>query len=110
MSKSKKTKEALAPTCNFRKAVEDTPDVVNGYCFGLQALENVDKSAVTLKDSRKVDGSLNIDKETKLLYPNEPRWDYAIGYDDKVFLWRCILPIPQTSLKWRKKKNGCKNG
>lgn len=85
MSKSKKTNEALAPTCNFRKAVEDTPDVVNGYCFGLQALENVDKSAVTLKDSRKVDGSLNIDKETKLLYPNEPRWDYAIGYDDKVF-------------------------
>ena len=53
MSKSKKTKEALAPTCNFRKAVEDTPDVVNGYCFGLQALENVDKSAVTLKEMAK---------------------------------------------------------
>ena len=65
MSKSKKTKEALAPTCNFRKAVEDTPDVVNGYCFGLQALENVDKSAVTLKDSRKVDGSL---KDSSLDY------------------------------------------
>ena len=106
MSKSKKTKEALAPTCNFRKAVEDTP----GYCFGLQALENVDKSAVTLKDRRKVDGSLNIDKETKLLYPNEPRWDYAIGYDDKVFFVEVHPANTSNISEMAKKKNGCKNG
>lgn len=85
MSKNKNTKEALVPKCAFRMAVEGTPDVANGYCPGLQALENVDKSAVKLNDKRKVDGSLNIDKETKHLYPNEPRWDYAVGYDDKVF-------------------------
>lgn len=85
MSKSKNTKEALAPKCAFRMAVESTPDVANSYCPGLQALENVDKTAVKLNDKRRVDGSLNIDKETKHLYPNEPRWDYAVGYDDKVF-------------------------
>lgn len=85
MSKNKNTKEALVPKCAFRMAVEGTPDVANGYCPGLQALENVDKAAVKLNDKRKVDGSLNIDKETKHLYPNEPRWDYAVGYDDKVF-------------------------
>ena len=85
MSKNKNTKEALVPKCAFRMAVEGTPDVANGYCPGLQALENVDKSAVKLNDKRKLDGSLNIDKETKHLYPNEPRWDYAVGYDDKVF-------------------------
>ena len=83
---SKNKKEALAPICAFRMAVEETPDVANGYCPGLQALENVDKGAVKLKDKRKVDGSLNIDKETKLLYPNDPRWDYAVGYDGKVFV------------------------
>lgn len=82
---SKNKKKALVPICAFRMAVEETPDVANGYCPGLQALENVDKGAVKLKDKRKVDGSLNIDKETKLLYPNDPRWDYAVGYDDKVF-------------------------
>ena len=82
---SKNKKEALAPICAFRMAVEETPDVANGYCPGLQALENVDKGAVKLKYKRKVDGSLNIDKETKLLYPNDPRWDYAVGYDGKVF-------------------------
>lgn len=82
---SKNKKEALAPICAFRMAVEETPDVANGYCPGLQALENVDKGAVKLKDKRKVDGSLNIDKETKLLYPKDPRWDYAVGYDGKVF-------------------------
>lgn len=85
MSKNKNTKEAFVPKCAFRKAVEGTPDVANGYCPGLRALENVDKGAVKLKDKRKVDGSLNIDNETKLLYPNDSRWDYAVGYDDKVF-------------------------
>lgn len=85
MSKNKIIKKPLIPINAFRKAIEETPDVANGYCSGLQALENVDKNAVILKDNRKVDGSLNIDKETKCLYPNDPRWDYAIGYDDKVF-------------------------
>ena len=85
MSKNKNTKEAFVSIGAFRKAVEGTPDVANGYCSGLQALENVDKGAVKLKGKRKADGSLNIDKETKCLYPNDSRWDYAIGYDDKVF-------------------------
>lgn len=73
------------PICAFRMAVEGTPDVANGYRPGLQALENVDKGAVKLKEMRKVDGSLNIDKETKHLYPNDSRWDYAVGYDGKIF-------------------------
>ena len=38
-----------------------------------------------VKDARRLDGSLNIDEETKMLYPNESRWDYAIGYDGKVY-------------------------
>ena len=69
MSKNKIIKKPLIPINAFRKAIEETPDVANGYCSGLQALENVDKNAVILKDNRKVDGSLNIDKETKCLYP-----------------------------------------
>ncbi len=38
-----------------------------------------------VKDARRLDGSLNIDEETKMLYPNESRWDYAVGYDGKVY-------------------------
>ena len=105
-SKSKSTKEALAPKCTFRMAVEGTSDVAKGYCHGLQALENADKTAVKLKDKRKVDGSLNIDKETKYLYPNDPRWDYAVGYDDKVFFIEVHPANTSNISEMEKKKNG----
>lgn len=109
MSKSKNIKEALVPISAFRKAVEGTPDVAKGYCSGLQALENVDKSAVKLKDKHKVDGSLNIDKETKLLYPKDPRWDYAVGYDDKVFFVEVHPANTSNISEIAKKKEWLKN-
>ncbi len=71
------------PKSAFQKAVEGTPDVAHGYCVGLQAIEKCDKDAVVVKDSRLVDGSLNIDKMTQNAYPHDARWDYAIGYDGK---------------------------
>ena len=78
MSKGKKQKTAGADkaNCSFRKAIENTPDVQHGFREGLQAM---------VKDARRLDGSLNIDEETKMLYPNESRWDYAVGYDGKVY-------------------------
>ena len=30
-------------------------------------------------------GSLDIDSQVKELYPEDPRWDYAISYDDKIY-------------------------
>lgn len=85
MSKKQNSKRRPIAECAFKEAVEATPEVANGYRTGLQAIESVDRNAVKLMDNRKADGSLNIDKETKCLYPNDSRWDYAIGYDDKVF-------------------------
>lgn len=87
MSKGKKQKTAGADkaNCSFRKAIENTPDVQHGYREGLQAIVKAYKRAVMVKDARRLDGSLNIDEETKMLYPNESRWDYAVGYDGKVY-------------------------
>lgn len=81
MSKGKKQKTAGVNKAknSFQKAIENTPDVQHGYREGLQAIEKADKRAVMAKDARKLDGSLNIDEETKMLYPNESRWDYAVG-------------------------------
>lgn len=56
------SKMSYVADCRFKKAVEATLDVANGFCSGLQAIEKVDKSAVNVKDAHKVDGSLNIDK------------------------------------------------
>ena len=68
----------------FKEAVEDTPEIRQGYCNGLQALKgNAGKVAVA--DTRKLNGSVDIDACILELYPDEPRWDYAIGYDGKAY-------------------------
>ena len=38
-------------------------------------------------DNDKLQGSLDIDSQVKTLYPNEPRWDYALSYDEKLFFF-----------------------
>ena len=68
----------------FKAVVEATDDIRNAYCKGLHALKHVDAAKITSSDMRKVDGSVDIDNAVKVLYPNESRWDYAIGYDSQV--------------------------
>lgn len=79
--KAAKSKKAIA----FKKAIENTPDVANGYCIGLSAIKSCDLSAISLNDPANIDGSLDIDGQTLSIYPNEPRWDYAIGYNGRVY-------------------------
>jgi len=69
----------------FKQAIEKTPDVATGYCNGLKAIETIDKQSISITNISKLDGSLNIDKQTMTIYPEDPRWDYAIGYDGKVY-------------------------
>lgn len=69
----------------FQKSVEATEDIAQGYCIGLQALKKKDSVAVYAKDNRKITGSVDIDKETKRLYPEASRWDYVVGYEDKAY-------------------------
>lgn len=68
----------------FREAVEATADIAAAYKSGLQALKRADAGKVTASDTRKIDGSVDIDSAVKALYPDDNRWDYAIGYDSKV--------------------------
>lgn len=79
--KARKPIKAIA----FKKAIENTPDVANGYCTGLGAIKRCDLSAISLSDSASIDGSLDIDGQTISIYPEEPRWDYAIGYNGRVY-------------------------
>lgn len=106
---SKNTKDIIASTNAFKTAVENTPDVANGYNYGLQALEKADKNVVKLKDNFKADGSLNIDKETKALYPKDSRWDYAIGYDGKVYFVEVHPANTSNISEMAKKKEWLKN-
>ena len=64
----------------FQDAVEKSPEIKDAYCAGLQALQAVDRRRVDVQDTQSISGSVNIDGHLSGRYPQDPRWDYAIGY------------------------------
>ena len=93
---------------NFQKAVEATPEISTAYRSGLQALKRSDRSAFDLADTRLLDGSLDIDTAVQEKYPNDNRWDYAIGYSGKVCYvevhpaYTSEVSVVENKLKWLK--------
>lgn len=73
--------------CAFQIAVENTPDVKNGFCVGLKAVKNSDRNKVDATDPKKIQGSLDIDGQVWKKYPDDNRWDYALSYDDKIYFF-----------------------
>jgi len=69
----------------FKKAVEATPDVANCYQSGLSALEGKYRDRIKTKETRNINGSIDIDRGTIGIYPTASRWDYAIGYNSEVY-------------------------
>lgn len=80
----KKTIGAKPSKCAFQVAIENTKEVKDGFCLGKQAIKNIDRNKVVVADNSKLQGSLDIDSQVKAVYPNEPRWDYALSYDDNI--------------------------
>lgn len=68
----------------FKQAVEATPDVKGAFVSGLGGL-GPNRTKITLTDSRRCEGSLNIDDTVTAKYPNDSRWDYALSYKGEVF-------------------------
>ena len=75
----------MANNNNFQVAVEATPDIATCYAKGLQGLEKSTRAAIEVADTQLIDGSVNIDECTKKMYPQDNRWDYAVGYAGKVY-------------------------
>lgn len=85
MANKKKKTELSNEKSAFQLAVECTEEVKNGYCVGKKAIKNIDRNKVNADDNRKLQGSIDIDSQVKALYPQSPRWDYALSYDDKIY-------------------------
>lgn len=68
----------------FRLAVESTSQISDGYLTGLRALGN-NSTKITVDNSRLLNGSVDIDSCVKDIYPEDNRWDYAIGYDNAAY-------------------------
>lgn len=80
MAKTNKTEENP-----FAKAVGKCPEINGMLCQGLTAMGK-NSTMVKPADPRLLDGSVDIDSAVKSLRPNEPRWDYAIGYAGCAYL------------------------
>jgi len=95
----------------FKEAVEATSEVKLCHQKGISALSKDEKKKVELYDSKKCEGSLNIDeclhKNNK--YAGDNRWDYAIGYDGKVYFVEVHSAITSQVSKVLKKLEWLKN-
>ena len=80
----KHTKNNPATDSRFREAVEATQDISEGYRPGLGALREY-SGVICAKQTRGLEGSVDIDTCTRDLYPEDPRWDYAVGCQGKVY-------------------------
>lgn len=93
---------------SFQKAVEGTPDISTAYRSGIQALKRSDRGVFDVADTRLLDGSVDIDTAVKEKYPNDNRWDYAIGYSGKVCYvevhpaYTSEVSVVENKLKWLK--------
>jgi len=65
----------------FEAAVRATPGIAGAFCNGLQALKGEHRSAMKLKTTQcRWRGSVDLDASLAVRYPNDARWDYALGY------------------------------
>lgn len=65
---------------SFKTIVKTIPHLANSYCDGLQALRSSDGARVICRQTRRLRGSVNLDEALKQVCPNDPRWDYGIGW------------------------------
>lgn len=65
---------------SFKEAIANTPLLEKAFKDGLQALGS-NSSKVKPTDTKKCEGSVDIDAAVKSTYPNASRWDYALGYE-----------------------------
>jgi len=69
----------------FCEKVDATPEISGCGQAGLQAIKGGDRAKFVCDDTRKIEGSVDIDTCVKKRYPEGNRWDYAVGYSGRVY-------------------------
>jgi hypothetical protein len=89
----------------FKEAVEQTPDLKGAWQQGLRALREVDRNHVDAEDTRRIKGSVNVEKCLAPNYLGERQWDYAVGFhptnlgDEEVVYWIEVHPAKNGEVK-----------
>jgi hypothetical protein len=64
----------------FSRAVRKTPALREALRPGLRALKPIDRTRLGCVRSGLLTGSVDVDAALAVHYPNDPRWDYAVGW------------------------------
>lgn len=64
----------------FKQELRKSP-LQGAFCKGLQALRDEDKHRITTRESRRIQGSADLDAALEASCPDANRWDYVIGYE-----------------------------
>lgn len=76
----------------FKDLVEKTPHLAGTCKEGLGALRAEDRPHIKAENTRRLHGSVDVDKALQRTYPQANRWDFAIAYqhsdrDAEVIYW-----------------------
>ncbi len=80
--------------CALAQEWADTLDAQIPCLSGLQALERRDRVRIRCRNSRVLEGSINLDASLRPVCPNVARWDYGIGLaeGDVRIIWVEVHP------------------
>jgi hypothetical protein len=67
------------PASRFKNAVNACPDLT--LRDGLRAISPVNRERIRPQNTRSVTGSVDIDEDLRARFPEDYRWDYAVGYN-----------------------------
>jgi hypothetical protein len=88
---------------SFSAAVKNTEILSSAYQRGLQALKHSDKSRITCANSRNCTGSVDLESALSDSCPNQPIWDYGIGYRtnglSEMVYWVEVHPASSRNVK-----------
>jgi hypothetical protein len=78
----------------FKESVEAIPVVAKEYEAGIKALSSTHRKQISVRDPRRLTGSLNLDAALEESEPGARRWDYAVGirYDAEQIYWIEVHP------------------
>lgn len=68
----------------FKQLIQGIHTINTCFRNELQALGN-NSSKIQPADTRKCEGSIGMDSCLAKTNPNDSRWDYAVGYDQKIY-------------------------
>ncbi len=87
----------------FQQAVSSISEISHAYKPGLQGLKEIDRNRLKCNEPRRLSGSVNLEESLHDISPNDPIWDYGIGWSknqtDDYAIWIEVHPASSSHVR-----------